>query len=150
MINMQNDIKIWKVHQEVENIFKELGFELLRDESLQENMIKKHLSLIENLCAFYLEHFYSVFEQSSFFVKDVKDNLYGYINDNVITYMGSDIFDVQKDISLSEMLIIQYLIKKKKQYNSTQKQLNQYGLNIRDYTVVKKIFNNNFVVSSIL
>ncbi len=150
MINMQNDIKIWKGHQEVENIFKELGFELLRDESLQENMIKKYLSLIENLCAFYLERFYSVFEQSSFFVKDVKDNLYGYINDDVITYMGSDIFDVQKDISLIEMLLIQHFVKEKKQYNSTQKQLNQYGLNIRDYTVVKKIFNNNFVVSSIL
>ena len=144
MIDIQNDIKVWKEFREVENIFKELGFELLQDKSLQEDMIKEHLSSIENICAFYLEHFYSIFEQSSFYVKDFKNSLYGYINDNVITYLGGDFFLIQKGMSLSEALLIEHFFKEKKQYKYIQKRLNQYGLNIRKYKEVKKIFKKNF------
>jgi len=127
------NIEIWKNNRELQELFKELGLELLPHNSPYIEEKKDKLIREGEGCRFYNELVDEIFDSSMFLVKSTKNNIYGYKEHYPITLMSGSLFYMSTKLSILEEILMNQLFNKKSDYTLLREKLTHFSIELREY-----------------
>jgi len=142
------NIEIWKEKRELQELFKELGFELLPKNSSYVKEKKDELIGKEEGCIFYSKLIEEIFESSNFLIKDMANSIFGYKEGQVITLYDGFLFYMTKNVNIIEEILIDKFFKQEDEYEFWRKKLTSYGIELRKHKELKPLYKKRIYLDN--